>query len=96
MRFPLLLWGIRGGHARSRLIGLVLVAGIGAAVYFGVARGLISAGAPSARNPAPAIPVTASKAMSADFPVELTGLGTVRGLNSVLVRSRAAVGADAA
>ncbi len=72
-----------------RLIGLVLVAGIGMAAYLGLARGLFSASAPAGpRSAAPAIPVMASKAARADFPVELTGLGTVRALNSVLVRSR--------
>jgi len=71
-----------------RLILLILVAGGGLA-YFGLARGLWSAAAPSGpRSAAPAIPVMASKAERADIPVELTGLGTVQALNSVLVRSR--------
>jgi multidrug efflux system membrane fusion protein len=73
---------------RWRLIVLVLVAGCGAA-YFGLGRGLWSAAAPSAPRPAaPAIPVMASKVERADIPVELSGLGTVQALNSVLVRSR--------
>jgi multidrug efflux system membrane fusion protein len=71
-----------------RLILLILVAGGGLA-YFGLARGLWSAPAPSGPSgAAPAIPVIASKAERADIPVELTGLGTVQALNSVLVRSR--------
>jgi multidrug efflux system membrane fusion protein len=71
-----------------RVILLVLVAGGGLA-YFGLARGLWSSAAPSApRAAAPAIPVMASKAERADIPIELTGLGTVQALNSVLVRSR--------
>jgi len=71
-----------------RLILLILVAGGGLA-YFGLARGLWSTAAPSGpRSAAPAIPVMASKAERADIPVELTGLGTVQALNSVLVRSR--------
>jgi membrane fusion protein, multidrug efflux system len=71
-----------------RVILLVLVAGGGLA-YFGLARGPWSSAAPSTpRAAAPAIPVMASKAERADIPIELTGLGTVQALNSVLVRSR--------
>ena len=71
-----------------RLILLILVAGGGLA-YFGLARGLWSAAAPSGpRSAAPAIPVMASKAERADIPIELAGIGTVQALNSVLVRSR--------
>ena len=71
-----------------RLIVLVLVAGGGLA-YFGLGRGLWSAAAPSGpRAPAPAIPVMASKVERTDVPLELSGLGTVQALNSVLVRSR--------
>jgi membrane fusion protein, multidrug efflux system len=72
----------------GRVILLVLVAGCGLA-YFGLVRGFWSAGAPSGpRNAAPAIPVMASKVARADIAIELTGLGTVQALNSVLVRSR--------
>jgi multidrug efflux system membrane fusion protein len=71
-----------------RLILLVLVVGCGGA-YFGLARGFWSSAAPSApRAAAPAIPVVASKVERADIPIELSGLGTVQALNSVLVRSR--------
>ncbi len=71
-----------------RVVVLVLIAGGGLA-YFGLGRGLWSAAAPSGpRAAAPAIPVMASKVERADIPVELTGLGTVQALNSVLVRSR--------
>src|SRR5260370_11137477 len=71
-----------------RLILLVLVVGGGVA-YFGLARGIWSSAAPSGpRNAAPAIPVMASKVERADIPIELTGLGTVQALNSVLMRSR--------
>ncbi len=73
---------------RARLILLVLVAGCGMA-YLGLAKGFWSAAAPSGpRNAAPAIPVMASKVARADIPIELSGLGTVQALNSVLVRSR--------
>jgi membrane fusion protein, multidrug efflux system len=72
-----------------RLILLALVVGAGTAVYFGLARGLFSASAPQApRSAAAAIPVMASKVARSDIPIELTGLGTVQALNSVLVRSR--------
>jgi multidrug efflux system membrane fusion protein len=71
-----------------RLIVLALVVG-GGAVYLGLGRGPWSAAAPSAPRPAaPAIPVMASKVERADIPIELTGIGTVQALNSVLVRSR--------
>jgi multidrug efflux system membrane fusion protein len=71
-----------------RVILLVLVAACGLA-YFGPVRGLWSSAAPSApRAAAPAIPVSASKVERADIPIELSGLGTVQALNSVLVRSR--------
>src|SRR6202040_2813794 len=43
---------------------------------------------PGPRNASPAIPVMASKVERADIPIELTGLGTVQALNSVLVKSR--------
>jgi multidrug efflux system membrane fusion protein len=71
-----------------RVILLVLVASGGVA-YFGLARGLWSSAAPTGpRAAAPAIPVSASKVERADIPIELSGLGTVQALNSVLVRSR--------
>jgi multidrug efflux system membrane fusion protein len=37
---------------------------------------------------APAVPVTIAPVVKADFPVFLTGLGTVQGYNTVLVRTR--------
>jgi multidrug efflux system membrane fusion protein len=71
-----------------RVILLVLVASGGVA-YFGLARGLWSSAAPTGpRAAAPAIPVSASRVERADIPIELSGLGTVQALNSVLVRSR--------
>jgi membrane fusion protein, multidrug efflux system len=71
-----------------RVTLLVLVAGCGLA-YFGLVRGFWSAAAPSGpRAAAPAIPVMASKVARTDVPIELSGLGTVQALNSVLVRSR--------
>jgi multidrug efflux system membrane fusion protein len=71
-----------------RVIFLVLVAGCGLA-YFGQVRGWWFSAAPSGpRAAAPAIPVIASKVERADIPIEITGIGTVQALNSVLVKSR--------
>jgi multidrug efflux system membrane fusion protein len=71
-----------------RVILLVLIAGGGLA-YFGLVQGPWSASTPAGpRNAAPAIPVMASKVARGDIPIELSGLGTVQALNSVLVRSR--------
>jgi len=71
-----------------RLILLVLLVGCGLA-YVGQVRGLWFSAAPSGpRAAAPAIPVVAGKVERADIPIELSGLGTVQALNSVLVRSR--------
>src|SRR5215469_15586822 len=72
----------------TRVVLLVLVAAGGLA-YLGLIRGPWTSAAPSTPHaPAPAIPVSASPVTRADVPVELTGLGTVQALNSVLVRSR--------
>jgi multidrug efflux system membrane fusion protein len=74
---------------RSARLVLLVLAACGGLAYMGLNRGLFGAAAPSApRAAAPAIPVSAMPAQRADVPVELTGLGTVQALNSVLVRSR--------
>jgi len=77
---------------KSRTIGwVVLVAAIGAAGYFGWER---FHGADAAKNAQqlaarkPAVPVTIGPVAKADFPVYLTGLGTVQGFNTVQVRTR--------
>jgi len=77
---------------KSRTIGwVVLVAAIGAAGYFGWER---FHGADAAKNAQqlaarkPAVPVTIGPVARADFPVYLTGLGTVQGFNTVQVRTR--------
>src|ERR1700760_1930991 len=73
---------------------VLLIAAIGAAGYFGwrhyygpeaVARAE-SAKQAAARKPA--VPVTISAVEKANFPVYLTGLGTVQGFNTVQVRTR--------
>src|ERR1700719_768069 len=82
---------------KSRTIRWILpIAALAAAGYFGWQRlhGPDSAtqaenaqkSAASARRPA--VPVTIAPVVKADFPVYLTGLGTVQGFNTVVVRTR--------
>jgi multidrug efflux system membrane fusion protein len=80
--------------AKSRTIGwILLIAAVGAAGYYGWQRyGGVDRTAQAqnakkgpARN---AVPVTIATAEKSDFPVYLTGLGTVQGFNTVLVRTR--------
>src|SRR5262245_10705903 len=79
----------------SRTIGwVVLVTAVALAGYFGWDRYYgpeARAKAESAQKMAarsPAIPVTIAPVEKADFPVYLTGLGTVQGFNTVQVRTR--------
>ena len=77
--------------SRSRTIGWVLViAAIAGAGYFGWQKFGVEHPAQAARKaPTPApVPVKIATIEKADFPVYLTGLGTVQGFNTVLVRSR--------
>ncbi|MFL6791756.1 MAG: efflux RND transporter periplasmic adaptor subunit [Bradyrhizobium sp.] len=80
--------------SRLRIIGWVLlIAAVGAAGYFGWQRygggRLAETGAQKAAAPSrPAVPVKIAAVEKADFPVYLTGLGTVQGFNTVLVRTR--------
>src|SRR5437660_6028688 len=77
--------------SRSRTSGWVLlIAAIAAAGYFGWQRfgaehGTQTAQKAPARTP---VPVKIAAVEKADFPVYLTGLGTVQGFNTVLVRTR--------
>jgi membrane fusion protein, multidrug efflux system len=79
----------------SRAIGWVVVlAAIGAAGYFGwqhlygaEAKARVE-NAQKAAARKPAVPVTIVAVEKADFPVYLTGLGTVQGFNTVQVRTR--------
>ena len=68
----------------------LLIAAIGAAGYFGWQRSTGEHAVQAAqKTPAPkAVPVKIAAVEKADFPVYLTGLGTVQGFNTVLVRSR--------
>jgi len=79
----------------SRTIGwIVFLLAVGGAGYFGwrhyygpeaVAR---AANAQKAASRQPPIPVSVSPVEKTDFPVYLTGLGTVQGFNTVQVRTR--------
>src|SRR4051794_30194681 len=70
---------------------ILLVAALGAAGYFGWERfhgeKQLASNAPQ-QQARPAVPVTVAPVQKADFPVYLTGLGTVQGFNTVLVRTR--------
>src|SRR5258707_491362 len=82
---------------KSRTIGwILLIAAVGAAGYFGWQRfygpnpgaKTESAEKSSSSPRRPPVPVTIAPVVKADFPVYLTGLGTVQGFNTVLVRTR--------
>src|ERR1043165_2368461 len=68
----------------------LLIAAIGAAGYFGWQKYTGEHAIHAAQKaPAPkAVPVKIAAVEKADFPVYLTGLGTVQGFNTVLVRTR--------
>jgi multidrug efflux system membrane fusion protein len=80
--------------SKSRTIGWVLlVAAVGAVGYLGWQRlygeDRTAQADAQRRGPArPAVQVKIAPVDKADFPVYLTGLGTVQGFNTVLVRSR--------
>jgi multidrug efflux system membrane fusion protein len=80
--------------SRLRIIGWVLlIAAVGAAGYLGWQRyggeRVAETGAQKHAAPSrPAVPVKIASVEKADFPVYLTGLGTVQGFNTVLVRTR--------
>jgi multidrug efflux system membrane fusion protein len=77
--------------SRSRTIGWVLlIAVIAGGGYFGWQKFVAERAAQTAQKaPAPKpVPVKIATVEKADFPVYLTGLGTVQGFNTVLVRTR--------
>ncbi|MGY3446220.1 MULTISPECIES: efflux RND transporter periplasmic adaptor subunit [unclassified Bradyrhizobium] len=79
--------------SKSRTIGWVLViAAVGAAGYFGWQKYTLNQQATEAAQKRaaqrPAVPVKISPVEKADFPVYLTGLGTVQAFNTVQVRTR--------
>src|SRR3982074_2991445 len=71
---------------------ILLIAAVGLLGYFGWARFGGQEQAPAASKPQkaarPAVRVTIAPVEKADFPVYLTGLGTVQGFNTVVVRTR--------
>ena len=79
---------------KSRImIWVVLIAGISAAGYYGWQRhrnaeGAAVAAAAAQKSARNAVRVTMAPVEKADFPVYLTGLGTVQGFNTVVVRTR--------
>jgi membrane fusion protein, multidrug efflux system len=78
---------------KSRTIGwIVLIAVLGGAGYYGWHHHQESVqkaeNAQKAAARRPAIPVSISPVEQADFPVYLTGLGTVQAFNTVVVRTR--------
>src|SRR4030081_3332435 len=78
---------------RSRtLVWVLLIAAVGVLGYFGWQRVHGQDQATAANNAQkaarPAVRVTIAPVQKADFPVYLTGLGTVQGFNTVLVRTR--------
>jgi membrane fusion protein, multidrug efflux system len=80
--------------SKSRTIGWVLlIAAVGAAGYYGWQRyngehTVTAAAQKQAGTSRPAVPVKTALVGKADFPVYLTGLGTVQGFNTVQVRTR--------
>jgi multidrug efflux system membrane fusion protein len=78
---------------KSRIIRwIVLIAAVGAAAFYGWQRfgggNKATAGNPAQKSARNAVRVTIAPVEKADFPVYLTGLGTVQGFNTVLVRTR--------
>src|ERR1700750_2617260 len=78
---------------KSRIIGwVVLIAVLASAGYYGWHRHQENVQKAEAAQKAaarrPAIPVSISPVEKADFPVYLTGLGTVQAFNTVVVRTR--------
>src|SRR5450432_4698857 len=83
----------RAEMRKSRTIGWILVAAaVAGAGYYGWQRyGAEVAAKENAQKAAarrPAVPVTIAPVEKADYPVYLTGLGTVQGFNTVQVRTR--------
>ena len=77
---------------KSRTITwILLIAVVAGGGYFGWSRyraGQEAQAAANAKKAAPAVRVSIAPVEKSDFPVYLTGLGTVQGFNTVLVRTR--------
>jgi membrane fusion protein, multidrug efflux system len=76
---------------KSRTITWVLLIAVVAGGYYGWSRyraGQEAAAAANTKKAAPAVRVSIAPVQKSDFPVYLTGLGTVQGFNTVTVRTR--------
>jgi len=76
---------------KSRTITWVLLIAVAAGGYYGWSRyraGQEAAAAANTKKAAPAVRVSIAPVQKSDFPVYLTGLGTVQGFNTVTVRTR--------
>jgi multidrug efflux system membrane fusion protein len=76
---------------KSSIITWVLLIAVAAGGYYGWSRyraGQEAQAAANAKRTAPAVRVSTAPVEKSDFPVYLTGLGTVQGFNTVQVRTR--------
>jgi multidrug efflux system membrane fusion protein len=76
---------------KSSIITWVLLIAVAAGGYYGWSRyraGQQAQAAANAKRTAPAVRVSTAPVEKSDFPVYLTGLGTVQGFNTVQVRTR--------
>jgi multidrug efflux system membrane fusion protein len=69
-------------------LAVIAIAGYFGWAHYGPDSNSKTAGAQKQAAQRPAIPVTVASVEKADFPVYLTGLGTVQGFNTVQVRTR--------
>src|SRR6201996_6253661 len=75
----------------STIVWILLIAVVAGGGYYGGSRyraGQEAQAAANAKRTAPAVRVSTAPVEKSDFPVYLTGLGTVQGFNTVTVRTR--------
>jgi len=77
-----------GSSWTKRLAWLVVIAAVGCGAYWGYLHIASNANTAKAQVKAAPVPVTTALVRKADFPVYLTGLGTVEPYNTVTVSSR--------
>ena len=77
-----------GSSWTKRLAWLVVIAAVGCGAYWGYLHLASNANTAKAQVKAAPVPVTTALVRKADFPVYLTGLGTVEPYNTVTVSSR--------
>ncbi len=78
-------------RSHATILVLIVLAAGGYAVWHarsGTEKAQQAAGPQKTANAPPAVPVTLGTAEQIDFPIYLNGLGTVQGLNTVVVRTR--------